>query len=142
MKDHSSPRKGHNVDIPRRAPRSEEERQEALPRRPKGTPPSRTQARPPRRSLVEDAEGFQTVVHHRRSPRRNPTAEDRDFEPEAPAGKVKAAAKASKLSVAQSIELGQLNHIRHTHRNRVSTTITLGTLIYNPNRLQIPQMYI
>lgn len=89
MKKNSKPRSstetGHNVDIPQRNPRSVENGQEALP-----TSPRHAGARTPRREVVRDAEGFQSV-RVRRSPRHT-DAEDEEghFVPEAPARRPKA----------------------------------------------------
>ena len=95
----SSPRKGHNEFIARRASRSEGERQDALPR---PIPPTEAAPinRPPRRQVMEDAEGFQSVVF-RRSPRQLTPDGARDSEPEVPAKRIKAAHAASRpLSVS------------------------------------------
>jgi hypothetical protein len=96
-----SPRKEHNVDILRRNPRSVELGQDALqrPKPPSARAPAGTHVRQAKRKVVEDAEGFQSIIQRRRSPRRDAMVEDRDFEPEAP---VKKAAKPKKIKVAKA----------------------------------------
>jgi hypothetical protein len=94
-----SPNKGTMSTFPARDPRSEELRQDPRqkPKPPAGQAPA--QVRQPRRQLVEDAEGFQSIVHRRRSPRRDAMVEDRDFESPVPA---KRAAKLKKVKAAEA----------------------------------------
>jgi len=102
MKKTSSPRKGHNEFIARRAPRSDEDMQDALrePRPPMDSAPIGARNHPPRRRLVEDAEGFQMVVN-RRSPRHNQMDGSRDSKPEAPAKLKRALAKTPNVSATK-----------------------------------------
>ena len=90
---------GHNVDIPQRNPRSVENGQEALP-----TSPRHAGARTPRREVVRDAEGFQSV-RVRRSPRHT-DAEDEEghFVPEAPARRPKATKRKAGFECLPNLE--------------------------------------
>ena len=94
-----SPNKGTMSTFPARDPRSEELRQDPRqkPKPPAGQAPA--QVRQPRRQLVEDTEGFQSIVHRRRSPRRDAMVEDRDFESPVPA---KRAAKLKKVKATEA----------------------------------------